>query len=714
MLPALLATAAVDSGFIPHGYCFLWNKPLLWTHVTSDLVIGLSYVTIALTLGYLARQLRREIPFTLLMLAFGAFIIACGATHFIDVWTLWHPVYWFSGGVKVITAAASVTTACALPSIAPKVVSTIREARRSEERRIAAERAAALQESNEQLQMQALELEAQQAETEAIAAELEQMNAELRAATTAAEGARIAAEAAVAEKDASLAMLDAALACSPIGFAFFDLTGRCLRVNETLAQLHALEPGKHIGRSVQEVFPQLAGEVEPLLARVIATSEAIRDVPTSVDLGKGPTHWLANYYPVHSRHGSLLGVGVAVVDITAQRQMEEELRQAQKLEAVGQLAGGIAHDFNNLLTVIQSYSEMAAMNLASPELVKTDLAEISKAAIRAARLTGQLLAFSRRQVLEPRMLDLRSVVDGVEGMLRRLIREDIQLVTTHGSRIGLISADPGQIEQIIINLVVNARDAMPMGGRISIETSSATSRRRDPAFAQGHDPEEHYVMLTVSDTGIGMDAATIGRIFEPFFTTKGTGKGTGLGLSTVYGIVKQSGGHIDVSSEPGRGTTIKVFFPCIASDLASASAIDLPEHDRVGGSETILVVEDEEAVMALTRGVLEAHGYTVLAARDGIEALEASASHASSIDLLLTDVIMPNLGARGLVEQLGKLRPRMKVVFVSGYTDDDVRRLIRDSRVSFLQKPFTPTKLTAKVRKVLDTPVRSSDDDFED
>jgi PAS domain S-box-containing protein len=411
----------------------------------------------------------------------------------------------------------------------------------------------------------------------------------------------------------------------------------------------------------------------------------------------------ATISPVCDANGKIVNFVAVKRDITEHLRLEQQFHASQRMEAIGSLAGGVAHDFNNLLSVILNYAGFALEGLHESDPLRADLAEVQKAAERAAGLTRQLLAFSRKQVLEPQVLDLNQVLSNLEKMLRRLIGEDIEFAQVLAPDLGRVKADQGQLEQVIMNLVVNARDAMPHGGRLTIETENVELDRNYAGRYVAALPGPH-VLLAVSDTGCGIDGATRQHLFEPFFTTKPRGKGTGLGLSTAYGIVKQSGGNIEVDSEPGTGTTFKVYLPRLNGGPELSAAEGVAASPAVG-TETILVVEDEEAVRKVAVRMLRASGYNVLTASNGGEALLTCEQHDGDIALLLTDVVMPQMSGRELAERLRQLRPGMRVLFMSGYTNDAiVRHGVLEAGIRFISKPFSSPELARKVRESLDSP----------
>jgi signal transduction histidine kinase len=387
-------------------------------------------------------------------------------------------------------------------------------------------------------------------------------------------------------------------------------------------------------------------------------------------------------------------------DVTEAKRMEEQFRQAQKMEAVGRLAGGMAHDFNNMLGVIIGYSDLLTERSSLKDAMR-DASQVKKAAERAAALTRQLLAFSRQQVLLPRVLNLNDVVKDISQMLLRVIAEDISLAFVPASSLGAVKADLGQIEQVLMNLVMNARDAMPQGGKIVIETANV---ELDETYSQIHQEVRPgpYVLLSVSDTGFGMDAKTISKVFEPFFTTKAPGEGTGLGLSMVYGVIRQSGGYIWVYSEPGQGATFKIYLPRI-EEAAEPLSRTTSEIIFAKGSETVLLVEDEQNLREVTIELLESEGYRVLAAKDGPSAIAISQGHRDMVHILLTDIVLPNMSGTTLAERIKEFRPDLKVLYMSGYTSNLVAHQgILDSSSAFIQKPFTKHGLLSELRRVLD------------
>ncbi|MEO8580442.1 MAG: PAS domain S-box protein [Gemmatimonadales bacterium] len=484
-----------------------------------------------------------------------------------------------------------------------------------------------------------------------------------------------------------------------------DPEGLVVFWNDFAAKLYGWTAEEAVGKPIEELTPSpfLREHGAAIVERGAAGESWTGEFLVQGKSGK-PFPALLTTAPVRDGRGTALGYVRVSIDLTERRNLEEQFRQSQKMDAVGRLAGGIAHDFNNLLTVIRLNTEIIIEGFDAGDPRAEDVKQIRSAAERASSLTRQLLAFSRKQILQPRVLDMNSIVGSVEPMLRRLIGEDVVIASNCLAR-GYVVADPGQIEQILVNLVVNARDAMPQGGTINIETRNI---ELDETYSSEHSPvvPGRYVMLAVMDNGVGMSSDTREHAFDPFFTTKEAGKGTGLGLATVYGIVKQSGGYVWAYSEPGLGTTLKIYFPEVSSKAAFSNGE--VEYKVTGappprGSETILLVEDEESVRGLTLRILQKQGYRVIPAQHGREAMDIATKEEGRIDLVLTDIVMPGMNGRGLVERLVGIRPRIKSLYMSGYTDDDIiRRGFIEPSKSFLQKPFTSEALLLTVRKVLD------------
>ncbi|MDB4950288.1 MAG: multi-sensor hybrid histidine kinase [Gemmatimonadetes bacterium] len=486
-----------------------------------------------------------------------------------------------------------------------------------------------------------------------------------------------------------------------------DGQGLCTFANRACARLLGYaDPAELEGRNMHALMHHTHADGAPYREEECRLFRAYREgtgvhADDEVFWRADGTCFPAEYFSHPMRRGeTVVGAVVTFLDISQRRKLEEQLRQAQKMEAMGQLAGGVAHDFNNLLTVINGYSDMLLKDMPANDPARELVEEIAKAGVASASLTRQLLAFSRKQILSPKLIDVNDVVRGTERMLLRLIGEDVDLTTRLDPDLDSVMADPGHLQQVLVNLAVNARDAMPRGGRLTIETRNATLSEEEAREHPGGQAGA-WVTLTVTDSGTGMTEEVSRRVFEPFFTTKGPGKGTGLGLAVVHGFVEQSGGHVEVSSAVGAGTTITIFLP------RAGAHRDAPERSRSGpglpgGHETILLVEDEEAVRALVRRILRGCGYTVLTAGDGDSALRRCAEHTGPIDLLVTDVVMPGMGGPALAEKLLELHPEMRVLYVSGYTDDAVvRHGVLEATVNFLQKPFAPSDLARKVREAL-------------
>ncbi len=540
---------------------------------------------------------------------------------------------------------------------------------------------------------QATELESQAASLEEQASQLEEQAAALRER--------------VAERDETNRLLqqastflDSALESAPFGIAFYDRALRFQRINSALARINGATVDLHLGRRIEEMIPDIAPQVRPVLEQVLATGEPATDVVIEGTTAADPTRvhrWLVTYYPIRQPGAAPVGVGCMVLDVTEQYRLEQQLRQAQKLEAVGRLAGGIAHDFNNVLTVIQSYAEVLAFELDERDQSREEVEAIRAAADRAAALARQLLAFSRRDVIITRDVDIREVVRGMELILRRLVTQGVELTLSFADQPLIVRIDAGQLEQVVMNLTINAVDAMPDGGRLIVAIEPMPGGNGQPNRAR----------IRVSDTGTGMSREVLDRLFEPFFTTKPAGRGTGLGLATTYAIVHEAGGEITVESTPGAGARFDVILPLSAATEADALRRLSPVRGTPtsSGNEVILLAEDEPAIRTALSRILRASGYRVIEASNGGEALRLAATESGPIHLLLTDVMMPGIGGKELVRRLREKRPETRVILMSGYTDDaDLRADLGSARFSFLQKPFAARQVVAAVRDALDAP----------
>lgn len=545
------------------------------------------------------------------------------------------------------------------------------------------------------------ELELQSQALQHQAAEARAANAELEVATT-----EMVVQA--AEAEANQLRLSGILSSATDAIVSFDDDRRLVYMNAAASRLLGVNAEEAVG---QEITSFVSNERREQFSSYISTTrfalppahDEVRRWEIMVSRPDGetvPVEISIAYAAATGRQGLYTAV---MRDVSRQRQLEEQLRQSQKMEAVGRLAGGIAHDFNNLLTVIGASSDFILQTKSlQSESIREDLHEIRKATDRAAALTRQLLAFSRRQLIHPQLTDLNGIVDEMKSMLQRLIGEDIDLKTSYEAELDSIRIDRGQLEQVIANLSVNARDSMPNGGVLEIRTEAASKNEYGSIAADG-DTGSGFVVLVVKDSGVGMDRETQARIFEPFFTTKERGKGTGLGLPTVYGIVKQAGGDIVVESEPGQGTEFRLYFPRVQQQAEGEEPVVNMRSQSFLGTETILVVEDEESLRHLARRILQSRGYTVLEAANGKDAISVMARHGQQVDLVLSDVVMPIMGGRELVERLLPIYPMLRVLFMTGYTEDTLlKHRIAELGITVLEKPFTPESLAKSVRIALD------------
>ncbi|HUA19989.1 MAG TPA: ATP-binding protein [Bryobacteraceae bacterium] len=664
-----------ESDFMPHGFCFGWRPDILWLHVSSDAVTALSYYMIPVMLVALVRA-RRDLAYHWMFTLFGVFILSCGTTHWLAILTLWHPVYRLEGVVKAITALASLPTAIILVGLVPKA--------------IALPSPAQLRAANEKLVREIAERRKAQDEVSRLNDELEQRVAERTRDLERSNQMLREANERLADAEARYRLL---FEHNPLPMWVRDpASARFLAVNQAAAEVYGYSRDEFLAMTAH----RLAGGAE-LPARLDGLPQPVLEQHFRKN---GPSI----YAEVRFREiqfNSAPAWLVLATDVTERKLLEEQLRHSQKMEAVGRLAGGIAHDFNNLLTVILGYTDVAQRRLAAEDPLQRTLSEIQRSAEYAATLTAQLLAFSRKQVHVQHVLDLSAVVTAMRSMLVRVLGEDIDIAFIPPAAACPVRGDEGQLTQVLMNLAVNARDAMPDGGKLTIETRPV-EREREDLGRHGVRPAGRYALLVVSDTGSGMDAETQAHLFEPFFTTKETGKGTGLGLSTVYGIVQQHGGWIDVYSEPGHGTTFKIYLPEAGPVPEPVAPTPAAAHLPPAPSATILLVEDQAPLRLLAEDMLSEAGHTVLAAGNGRAALALAEQHAGSIDLLVTDVVMPEMNGPELADRLAQSRPDMMVLYISGYTDHALlHRGALETGTAFLQKPFLPQALLAKVEELL-------------
>jgi signal transduction histidine kinase len=678
--------------FMPHGMCFLWRPELLILHAVSDSLTALAYYSIPAALVYFTLK-RIDLEFRWMFVAFGVFILACGTTHVFAIWTLWNPDYGVAGLVKAATAVASLITAALLWRIMPQALAIP---------------------SKRQLEVANCALEREIGERHKAETAVRELNAQLerriRDRTADLERTNVRLQHEIVERQrhekeiaAKSHLLETILESMDQGILVVGADGHIVTFNRRFVELNDLPPDRfHPGDSFEDFvrFNVVRGDHGPGDPEAIFALrlEAIRAAPNHPYERRVPNGTI-----LEIRGAPMPGGGFVrtFTNVTAARQAEEQLRQSQKMKAIGQLTGGVAHDFNNLLTVILGNAEVLAEALGQDTRLTRLVQAIDRAAQRCAELTQRLLAFARRQALAPTAINLSALVTDMDAMLHRSLGEDIDIERKLAGDLWNAMADPGQVENALLNLALNARDAMPDGGRLTIETANVRLDDHYAAKNPGVVPGA-YVMLAVSDTGIGMTPDVLKRAFEPFFTTKETGKGTGLGLSMVYGFAKQSGGHVNIYSEPGQGTTVRLYLPRteerpkVATTAAAITALDR------GSGETVLVVEDDPVVRAFVVSQLKTNGYHVTAAHDGASALAMLEAH-GPVDLLFTDVVMPGgMNGRQLAEEAKRRQPGLKVLFTSGYAESVIVHQGKlDPGVSLLTKPYRIEDLLKKIRATL-------------
>ncbi len=645
------------SNYMAHGCCLLWEPRLIWLHVISDILIGLAYFSIPIAMVYFLFK-RRDLPFGHIFAIFALFIFSCGMTHFFSALIIYYPAYWQEGYVKAFTALVSIIGAIMFIPMIPKglALPSLTKA------------LADIKGLNKSLNIKIDELTiAEKAQTES-----EEKYRELVEGT----GDLVTK---VNEKGEFIYV-------NPVAEKIFGLS---LKELSGMLAFEFIHP-----EDKEETIKWFNDTTSKRLSQATFTNRQVnRNTGTVSNM-----LWTSNFY--YAANGDVLRVNSIARDITERKKMEEQLLQSQKMEAIGTLAGGVAHDFNNILMAIIGFGSMAQKRIKDDEKTRKFIDEMLAGADRAAELTHSLLAFSRKQTITLKQVDLNSIVRKINTMLVRVIGEDIKLTNMLINRELVVMADRGQIEQILLNLAANARDAMPDGGELTIQTGMVNV---ESSYAETHVFENTgmYAVLSVSDTGIGMDHTIRENIFEPFFTTKEVGKGTGLGLAMVYGMVKQHGGNIKVYSEPGKGTTFRIYLPMITNTVEVEPEAAQPAP--LGGGETILLAEDDPQVREITGMYLREFGYKVIEAENGEEAAKRFLENKDTIAIVLLDVIMPVKNGRDAYEAIKKLNPDIKAIFMSGYTDEIIsRKGILEKGFDFISKPINPDAMMRKIREVLD------------
>jgi two-component system, cell cycle sensor histidine kinase and response regulator CckA len=670
----------LSKSFLPHEYCYRLNSSLIGLHLWSDLLIGISYVAISLTLVYLVRRGRRDIPFHWMFLAFGTFIIACGGTHFMEVWTLTTPVYWLSGIVKSLTAAASIFTACALPPLVPRALGLVRAAKISDERQIE------LLASNTALQ---LEIE-----------ERGRIEAQMREMATALEDRVQHRTAELASANQALAEFAAIVHHSQDAIVSWNLDGVVSSWNPAAEQIYGYSRSEMVGRSAAVLTPPAKRPEFARMLEVVRSGQEVEPFETSL-VRKDGTLMDAHITisPLIDGDGNTRGACVITRDITDAKRGEESLRQMQKLESLGVIAGGVAHDFNNLLVGIMGNASMALDSVPAHDPTHEMMEQIVNASEDAAHLTRQLLAYAGKGRFLSEKLDLSETVRRMGGLLQTSIARSVTLELDLAAGLPPVDGDPAQLQQVAMNLIINAAESIgERNGEVRVTTRlrSVDQEEIRRHFAADGIRPGRYVSLEVHDKGCGMDKATMARIFDPFFTTKFTGRG--LGLSAVLGIVRSHRGGLRVVSEPGEGSTFFVLLPAAPGHAGTAAQENAAED--LMGSGTVLVVDDEDVVRSTARLALARFGYTVLTANDGHEGVEVFRRHHDDICLVLLDITMPIMTGVEAFRQIRALRPDASVVVSSGFDQQEAaRRFTSEGIAGFIQKPYTARALAKVVKQ---------------
>ena len=656
------------SDYMAHGYCFLWDPGLVRLHVISDIITGLAYYAIAIALFYFIYK-RRDIPFPFIFLLFGLFILSCGTTHLFAAYTVYVPKYWEEGVVKAFTAFISVLASILFIPLIPRAIALPSLTKALNENK----------DLNTTLKKQVEEL----------------IHSNKRLHEEIAERKQAEEALSFAEKKFRNLLESIQLAA-----VMLDVDGNLTFCNDYILGLTGWSRDEVLGKNWFDLFipEETLIEVKTIFTSAIAAGTLPLHHENPILTRNGEIKLMVwDNSILRNSEGAVIGVASIGTDVTEHRKLEDQLRQAQKMEAIGALAGGVAHDFNNILSAIVGYAALVQMKMKTDDQLRPHIEQILASAERATGLTKSLLAFSRKQVVELKPVNINEMVFGFHKLLVRLIGEDIEFRVVPACEDLVVEADKGQLELVLMNLVTNARDAMPKGGTLEVTTHKVAIDSDQGGIKQGD-----YAVLSVSDSGCGIDKTSQEHIYEPFFTTKEVGKGTGLGLAIVYGIIHKHNGLIHLSSESGVGTTFKIYLPLIPSvvkHVSHAGSVMTPS-----GTETILLVEDDDAVRAVTKAMLEEFGYTVVEAADGEEAVKLFRENKGTIHLVLCDLIMPKMNGNEVFERIKKIRPDIKGIFTSGYTSDIiVQKGILEDGVNFISKPLNPTSLCNKVREVLES-----------